>query len=123
MKVIDLFRRSLALLNEDESRSRVFKRNCIPLVNQLLAQCLSTENTIREAGGRPVLKRAETVEGFDDTIPYDENFVSGCMPYGLAALLCADDDRSMANAMSGQFEELKKTYQYANYEAIRNYYR
>ena len=123
MKVIDLFRRSLALLNEDESRSRVFKRNCIPLVNQLLAQCLSTENTLREAGGRPVLKKAETVEGFDDTIPYDENFVSGCMPYGLAALLCADDDRSMANAMSGQFEELKKTYQYVNYEAIHNYYR
>ncbi len=123
MKVIDLFRRSLALLNEDESRSRVFKRNCIPLVNQLLAQCLSTENTIREAGGRPVLKKAETVEGFDDTIPYDENFVSGCMPYGLAALLCADDDRSMANAMSAQFEELKKTYQYVNYEAIHNYYR
>lgn len=82
MKVSELFRRSLALLNEDESRARVFKRNCIPLVNQLLAQCLSTENAIREADGRPALKTAETVEGFDDTVPYDENFVSGCMPYG-----------------------------------------
>ena len=123
MKVSELFRRSLALLNEDESRARVFKRNCIPLVNQLLAQCLSTENAIREADGRPALKTAETVDGFDDTVPYDENFVSGCMPYGLAALLCADEDRSMANAMSAQFEDLKKTYQHVNYEAIRNYYR
>ena len=122
MKVNELFRRALALLGEDEARSRVFKRNCIPLINQLLAQCLSTENAIRESKGKQTLAIAGTVEGFDDVIPYDENFVEGCLAYGLAALFCADDDRSMSNAMGAQFEELKKTYHVVNYSSIQNCY-
>lgn len=122
MKVSELFSRALALLNEEEGRARVYKKNCLPLVNQLLAQCLSTENAIREAKGQALLTTVGKVESMTDVIPYDENFVSACMPYGLAALFSADDDRSMANAMGAQFEELKAGYQAANFQNIRNYY-
>lgn len=122
MKVSELFSRALALLNEEEGRARVYKKNCLPLVNQLLAQCLSTENAIREAKGQALLTTVGKVESMTDVIPYDENFVSACMPYGLAALFSADDDRSMANAMGAQFEELKAVYQAANFQNIRNYY-
>lgn len=122
MKVSELFSRALALLNEDEGRARVYKKNCLPLVNQLLAQCLSTENAIREAKGQSLLTNVGKVEAMTDTVPYDDNFVSACMPYGLAALFSADDDRSMANAMGVQFEELKAGYQAANFQNIRNYY-
>lgn len=123
MTVSDLFSRSLALLNEDESRCRAFKRNCIPLVNQLLADCLTTENAIRESKGKALLKTAAEVGTFDDTVPYDVNFVNACLPYGLAALLCSDDDRSMSNAMGAQYEDFKKSYKPVNFEPINNYYK
>ena len=82
MKVSELFSRALALLNEEEGRARVYKKNCLALVNQLLAQCLSTENAIREAKGQALLTTVGKVESMTDVIPYDENFVSACMPYG-----------------------------------------
>ena len=122
LKVSELFSRALALLNEDESRAKNFKRNALPLINQLFIQCLSTENALREAKGIEQLERADVAKGFEHEIIYDENFVSECMPYGLAALLCADDDRSMSNAMGEQFEELKRKYNVVNFSDITNHY-
>lgn len=122
MKVSEVFERALALLNEDESRAKSFKKNVLPLVNQLLAQCFGTENAIRESKDAPILERADVANSLDYEIIYNEDFVSNCLPYGLAALLCADDDRSMSNAMGEQFERLKKSYHVANYANIKNHY-
>lgn len=122
MKVSELFSRALALLNEDESRARVFRRNCLPLVNQLLAQTFCSENGLRASMGEELLKCAQSVSDFDEQICYNENFVSECMPYALASLLCADDDRSMSNAMGEEFERLRKKYSVTDFADITDWY-
>ncbi len=122
LKVSELFSRALALLNEDESRAKSFKKNVLPLVNQILAQTLSAENAIRDAAGEMRLDEAQKVSGFDEDICYNKNFAAECFPYALAALLCADDDKPMSNAMGDEFERLKKKYSVANFEDINNCY-
>lgn len=122
MNVRSLYLRALALLNEDEATTRVYKKNALSLVNQLLAQCVGVENSLREAKGAVGLEKAQTVESFDDEIIYDEEFVSAAMGYGLASLLCADEDKAMSNAMAGEFDRIKKRCSVANFEEIKNAY-
>lgn len=122
MKVRDLYLRALALLNEEEGRARVYKKNALALTNQLLAQCLEVENSLREAKGADKLEKAQSVEDFDALIIYDQNFVSAAMPYGLASLLCADEDKVMSNAMADEFDRIKKKYSVVTFEDITNAY-
>ena len=122
LKASEIFSRALALLNEDESRARGFKKNAVLLINQLLAQCLSVENSLRESKGNEELECAQVIEKLEDEICYEQNFVCECMAYGLAALLCADDDKPMSNAMGEEFERLKRKYMVAQYQDITNHY-
>ena len=122
MKAGEIFSRALALLNEDESRWEKFKKNAKELINQLLAQCFSIENSLRGSKNMELLERAQVIETLEDEICYDERFVSECMAYGLASLLCADDDKPMSNAMGAEFERLKRKYMVANFEDIQNHY-
>jgi len=112
----------MALLNEDESRSGKFKKNAKPLINQLLAQCFSIENSLRDSKQIKLLEKAQVIEKLEDEICYDEGFVSECMAYGLASLLCADDDKPMSNAMGAEFEMLKRKHMVASFEDIKNHY-
>ncbi len=122
MRVHDLYLRALALLNEEEGRARVYRKNALALTNQLLAQCMETENSLREAKGVATLEKAQVVENFETEIIYDENFVSAAMPYGLASLLCADEDKVMSNAMAREFDRIKRKYSVVNFEDIKNAY-
>lgn len=122
MKVHDLYLRALALLGEDEARARVYKKNALALINQLLAQCIGVENSLREASGVEALEKAQRVESFDDVIIYDENFVSAAMPYGLASLLCSDEDKVTANAMAREFDRIKRKYSVVTFGDIANAY-
>lgn len=122
MKVSELFLRAMALLNENEKSHKSFVKNALPLVNQVLAQNLSLENGLREANGEEILKCADYADDFEHEIIYDENFVCECMPYALASLMCADDDRSMSNALGEEFEALKRKYKVVNYNDIINHY-
>ena len=122
LKAAEIFSRSLALLNEDESRARNFKKNAKPLINQLLAQCFSIENSLRDSKNIAPLEKAQVIENLDDEISYDESFVSECMAYGLASLLCADDDKPMSNAMGAEFDRLKRKHMVVGFEDITNHY-
>lgn len=122
MNVRSIYLRALALLNEDEATARVYKKNALSLVNQLLAQCVGVENSLRAAKGVRELEKAQTVESFDDEIAYDEGFVNAAMGYGLASLLCADEDKAMSNAMAGEFDRITGRYSVANFEDIKNAY-
>lgn len=122
MKAGEIFSRALALLNEDESRARNFKKNAKELINQLLAQCFSVENSLRDLKNIETLEHPQIIETLEDEIYYDENFVSECMAYGLASLLCADDDKPMSNAMGAEFDRLKRKHMVAGFEDITNHY-
>ncbi len=122
MKVSELFLRAMALLGESEKSHKSFVKNALPLVNQVLSQNLSLENGLREANGKETIMRADHADDFDHEIIYDENFVCECMPYALASLMCADDDRSMSNALGEEFESLKRKYKVVTYNDITNHY-
>ena len=56
------------------------------------------------AQGRDAPAAAPVMEELDEEVPYDELFVRECFPYGLAALLIAEDDRTMFNWLMSEYE-------------------
>ena len=113
MTVNELYRSALALLNTDEMRVKSYPRQKIPFVNLLLAKYFSLENWIREGKNEEKLDTVPEADGPAYEIPYDEKFVRECLPYALAAMFAADDDRDIANVYSAMFERLCDKYKEA----------
>lgn len=119
-----LYDAALALLSEEKQRVKDYPKFKIALTNQVVAECFSINNVLRELDGFTAFNKEEMpmVETSEDVIPYDIRLLRECMPYGLAALLVMDDDKEKCAVFSNQFELLKSKYSRAQAKDIINNY-
>lgn len=122
MTVHELYLQALALLGEREGHAREYPRLCVPLVNLLLAECMSTENSIRRAKGEALLTAPPVVNQFSDVVPCDASLESAVLPYGLASMLAIDDEPVKASALSALYEQNRRAASQAAFAQIHSVY-
>lgn len=75
------------------------------LLDSLLAEALPYENNIRLAHGRTALQAAPRVQQIDDAmLDWDEQITRVALPYGLAAVILADDELRKSESLVARNE-------------------
>lgn len=108
----ELYARAVALLGQNEQDVEYYEEIALELINQLLADYLWEHNALCYAAGRgDYYPCAPELLELEDEIPYEERMVRECFPYGLAAMLVADEDREEYNRMMDALEKRMAYYQ------------
>lgn len=94
---------ALALLSETRDSGTYYETFAVPALNQLLANCLREINALREMDGQPPFAAPPRMTALTEHIPADDALVAECFPYGLAALLVAEDDKDKFNWAGSEF--------------------
>ncbi len=106
----ELYRRAVALLGQDVRDVTHYEGIALEAVNQLLADYLWEQNALCEVYHRKGFVNPPELLSLDDAVPYQERMVRECFPYGLAALLVADEDREEYNRMMDCLEKRMESY-------------
>lgn len=115
-----LFQRAAALLGQELPDAAYLRTFALPCVNQLLWDTLHCQHALAVSRGQAPPQSAPVLIRFEDEIPYEEDLVSACFPYGLAALLAADDDREEYNRFSAEFERRLSGYCPCEFTALED---
>lgn len=99
------FQAALNLLGETPDSGTYYEQFALGALNQLLANSLREINAVRAAQGEVALTVPPRMTALGDDIPADECLVAECFPYGLAALLVADDDKAKFNWAASEYAE------------------
>ena len=110
MTVLELYNTALALLNEVGTDAKDYPKLKLPYINLILAQCFVTENWIRRRKGEELLDAVPQVAYDSDVLVYDAQFVRECLPYLLASMLAADEDRDLSSVYAKMFARLEDKY-------------
>ena len=95
---------------------------CFHAALNLLAE---TPNSLREINAEhvfraePVLDAPPRLHALSDEIPAGDWLVRECFPYGLAALLVADDDKAKFNWAANEYTDRLLRHCPAQFTAIR----
>jgi hypothetical protein len=98
----DVYVRALSLLGETVGRDKAFSELALPLLNQIIIQSESINRSIEASKGLDTSK-SHQIDYLKAEILMDEELVSECFPYGLAALLCVNEDREHFNWLNYEF--------------------
>ena len=96
---------ALNLLGETLDTGVYYEQFALPALGQLLAKSLREINAVRVSQGEDALAVPPRMTSLDEDIPADESLVAECFPYGLAALLVADDDKAKFNWAASEYAE------------------
>lgn len=105
-----LFQRAVMLLGQELSDAAYLRTFGLPCINQLLWDTLHCQQALAVSRGAELPQQAPSLTQFEDRIPYEDDLVSACFPYGLAALLVAEDDREEYNRFYAEFEQRLSRY-------------
>ncbi|MGN1014443.1 MAG: hypothetical protein ACI4PM_03685 [Butyricicoccus sp.] len=105
-----LYTRAIALLGLRESEVLYYRELAVECLNQLLDDHLWENNALCAAKGEDGWTVAPTVSALGQEIPYEEAMVRECFPYGLAALLIAEEDHEEYNRMNEEMERRMAYY-------------
>lgn len=100
-----LYNQALILLGMEHEDVTYLEEMASGCINQMLSDRLYEQNALCRARGADGFAVAPELESMDDELPYDEMLVRECFPYGLAALLVAEDDRTMFNWLICEYEK------------------
>lgn len=100
----EIYERAIALLGLSCKDVSYYKEMAVECLNQMLANTLWQQNALMNAAGGEQFSIAPRMTELDEDIPYEENMVCECYPYGLAALLIAEEDHEEYNRMSYEYE-------------------
>ena len=114
-----LYEQSLSLLGLELEDVSWMESHAVGCINQMLSDHLYEQRTLCYAHGVPAPVIAPTLSSLEEEIPYDEMFVRECFPYGLAALLVAEDDHTMFNWMMSEYERRVTYYAPCTFTQIR----
>lgn len=122
--VKELYKASLALIATTVARAKSYDDFKLPIINQIISECFNANNVIRSAKGLEELSMDEMpyVRGDSDVIDYDIMLFRAVMPYGVASLLVADDDVSLASVYSNQYESKLRLLTSATSSMIEDVY-
>lgn len=91
--VRDIYKLALARVFDAPGSDEDYDTYSPLLLDSLLAEALPYENSIRLAHGREPLATAPRISKIDDTeLDWDEHITRVALPYGLAAVILADDE-------------------------------
>ena len=97
----ECFRAALNILSETPDSGVYYEQFALGALNQLLANSLREMNAERASDGKDVLLARE------------------CFPYGLAALLVADDDKAKFNWAATEYSERLLSHCPAQFTAVQ----
>ena len=90
----ECYHAALNLLGETPNTGVYYEQFALGALNQLLANSLREINAQRTAQHEPELTVPPRLSALDEELPADDCLAAECFPYGLAALLVADDDKA-----------------------------
>lgn len=96
---------ALNLLSETPNSGVYYEQFALSAINQLLANSLREINAKRTLDGDAPYAAPPYMETLSDEIPADDYLVRECFPYGLAALLVADDDKAKFNWAAAEYTD------------------
>ena len=109
-----LYEQALVLLGLEAENVPHLEEMAPGCINQMLYDRNYEQNALlRAQGDEAALTGCVPAAGLDsleEEIPYDERFVQECFPYGLAALLIAEDDRTMFNWLISEYQQHEAYY-------------
>ena len=118
-----LFNITLGLMSESANNSPSFKEHYLPMLNTVLSECLSRENSLRYRDGMEELTEAPYISTMEDIIPYHEELVRNVLPYGVGMFLfLGDDELERATFFSTKYDENKDKYSPAVYVETEDVY-
>ncbi len=101
----ECYHAALNLLSETPNTGVYYEQFALGALNQLLTNSLREINALREAQQEAPLTVPPRLNALEEEIPADDHLVSECFPYGLAALLVADDDKAKFNWAASEYAE------------------
>lgn len=96
---------ALNLLGETRDTGAYYEQFALGALNQLLTNSLREINALRAAQHEVPFAAPPQLTSLEEDIPADACLVSECLPYGLAALLVADDDKAKFNWAASEYAE------------------
>jgi hypothetical protein len=114
---------TLGLMIETGTSSTDYKRNYLPILNTILSECLSRENSLRYRDVMEELTEAPNIQGMEETVPYHEELVRNVLPYGVGMFFfLGDDELERATFFSTKYDENKDKYTPAVYVEVVDVY-
>lgn len=92
MKATQLLDNALALLATDQAQSPEYTDYAVPLINLLLAQTFSCNNSIRAYKGLEELEEIYEIQSLQDELPCEIELVREALPLGLCARFVMDEE-------------------------------
>ena len=105
MTGLECFRAALNLLSETPESGAYYEQFALGALNQLLVNSLREINAERRANNEDELLVPPRISALGDELPAAEWLVRECFPYGLAALLVADDDKAKYNWAANEYTD------------------
>ena len=105
MTGLECFRAALNLLSETPESGAYYEQFALGALNQLLVNSLREINAERRANNADELLVPPRISALGDELPAAEWLVRECFPYGLAALLVADDDKAKFNWAANEYTD------------------
>ncbi|MDO4270247.1 MAG: hypothetical protein Q4C72_04885 [Eubacteriales bacterium] len=99
----ECFRAALSLLGETPDSGAYYEQFALGALNQLLANSLREINAERVFCAETALAAPPRMAALAEEIPAGDWLARECFPYGLSALLAADDDKEKFNWAANEY--------------------
>lgn len=110
-------RAAMTIMGADSSE--YYAQFALGALNQLIANSLREINAERVQQGEAAFSVPPRMEALEDELPAPEWLARECLPYGLAALLCADDDKAKFNWAADEYAERLLLHCPAQFTAVQ----
>ncbi len=94
MTGIECYKAARNLLSETADSGSYYEQFALIALNQVIANSLREINAERAQANEALLDKPPVLTALEQEIPTSESLARECFPYGLAALLIADDDKA-----------------------------
>lgn len=91
MKAYDIYKRTLAIMFENEGDDKMFYDKFTEILNILICEALPYENSGRASRGEEELAFPPGVESMEDEVDMSYAICGVALPYGVASYFCKDD--------------------------------
>ena len=112
-------RAAMTIMGAGADSSEYYAQFALGALNQLIANSLREINAERVQQGEAAFSVPPRMEALEDELPAPEWLARECLPYGLAALLCADDDKAKFNWAADEYAERLLLHCPAQFTAVQ----
>ena len=115
----ECFRAALNLLSETPDSGTYYEQFALGALNQLLVNSLREINAERVFRAEQPFDAPPRMTALTEELPAGDWLARECFPYGLAALLVADDDKAKFNWAATEYSERLLSHCPAQFTAVQ----